>query len=313
MRNIQIIVFGTILLVGMVSAAIAEDVYVAPPTVKPGEYTADGTNGVSFKDYEGFYDKWKLITVTYRMDNNELRFAYGNAIAEKALAAGGKDYPDGAVFAKIAIITEHDQAFLNSKIPAGSMRYQFMVRDQKKYAATAGWGYALFDAAGRQYKIDERECLVCHKLVKDRNYVFSRQINLTPHSQQISIKTMQNLAIVKYSDLSPNQLPEYIRQFVPAGADQVRYMDGELRKVAFVGSLFEIRPSLIAEAIKNRKPAILVSENEKMFSLVAKADLKKESVVPKCNAGEEVYLSYWTIGFNPSSWPSKDLFCVKIE
>ncbi len=104
-------------------------------------------NDIKLGDYTDFEQKWPLITVRYRTDTTEMRFTYANPIADTVLKTGGTDYPDGAVFAKIGLMTADDPEFVSSKVPSGAKRFQFMVRDKVKYAATGGWGYAVFGAA----------------------------------------------------------------------------------------------------------------------------------------------------------------------
>jgi hypothetical protein len=47
--------------------------------------------------------------------------------------------------------------------PGELLRVNLMVQDAEKYAASGGWGYASFDAAGNPLPIDVRtDCLRCH-------------------------------------------------------------------------------------------------------------------------------------------------------
>lgn len=51
-----------------------------------------------------------------------------------------------------------------------------MLRDPQRFAATGGWGFAEFDAAGKQ-TLDEAAaaaCFACHQKRADTGYVFSR-------------------------------------------------------------------------------------------------------------------------------------------
>ena len=97
-------------------------------------------SGYTFNDYRDFQKNWKLVTVRYRKDTDEMRFTYANDLAYSTLMSGKTDYPDGAVFAKIGFKTEPDPAFSSSAVPSGIRRYQFMVRDSKKHTSTNGWG-----------------------------------------------------------------------------------------------------------------------------------------------------------------------------
>ena len=139
-------------------------------------------NGYSLDQFGDFIKSFHFVTVRYRTDTHEMRLTYANDKAWQALLAGGKHYPDGAVFAKIGIMTEQDPGFTSSVVPSGAKRYQLMVMDHKKHAATAGWGYALFDKDGKTFEQNPVEqtaaCDACHKLVPDRSYVFSQPMRL---------------------------------------------------------------------------------------------------------------------------------------
>jgi hypothetical protein len=51
-----------------------------------------------------------------------------------------------------------------------------MARDSKKYAATDGWGYQVFDPKTRKGSLDAKaqgECHACHIAQKEKDFVFS--------------------------------------------------------------------------------------------------------------------------------------------
>jgi len=133
-------------------------------------------NGIRHSTYRGFDKNWRLVTVRYRKDSGEMRFTYANKLAWKNLLARTKDYSEGAVFAKISVITEDDPRFISSAVPAGAQRIQYMVRNKTKYADTGGWGYALFDADGKTFaeepKMKSQACAACHLIVADLGHVF---------------------------------------------------------------------------------------------------------------------------------------------
>jgi hypothetical protein len=133
-------------------------------------------NGIDPLSGGRFWETWPLVTVRYRKDNGELRFVYANEVAMRALAAGEK-YPDGAIITKIAAVTEGDPLFPNSAVPSAGVRIQFMVKDAVKYAATDGWGYAIFpdDArGGTDLEGVQSACHACHRLAASLDFVFSR-------------------------------------------------------------------------------------------------------------------------------------------
>jgi hypothetical protein len=130
-------------------------------------------NGLTFfPDYKN----WKTISSTDRGDNHTLRLILANDIAVKAIADKKiQPWPDGAVFAKVAWDAKPDQ---QGVLPAGKFeQVEFMVKDKKKYASTAGWGF------GRWKGIDLKpygknagfagECVGCHTPLRDNDYVYT--------------------------------------------------------------------------------------------------------------------------------------------
>ena len=50
-----------------------------------------------------------------------------------------------------------------------------MIKDSKKFAATAGWGFGHFDNDGKPAKeATMARCFGCHQAIKDRDFVFAR-------------------------------------------------------------------------------------------------------------------------------------------
>lgn len=232
-------------------------------------------NGITYKEYEGFEDKWKFVTVRYRSDTGEQRFTWGNDIAMKALEAGGTEYPDGAVFAKIGFATEKDPDFHSSLVPSGSKRYQFMVRDKKKYASTGGWGYALFDGNKVTYDGDPvaqaQACYACHLLVPHKGQVFSQPMRISAFAAKIPPPAEMKEAVVskvKFETLPYKKLPDVVRRSLPESFKSVRSVTGSLRENVFRGTIDEIRPSLIEEVKRSGLPAALVAAKDTQFAAV---------------------------------------------
>ena len=133
-------------------------------------------NGIAFlPDYKN----WQAISSTDRGDNNTLRQILGNDVAVKAVAENHiNPWPDGAAFAKIAWYRQPDD---KGFVRAGAFfQVEFMIRDSKKYARTLGWGWARWRGADlKPYGKDAdfaRECVGCHKPLRDSNYVFTEPI-----------------------------------------------------------------------------------------------------------------------------------------
>lgn len=262
-------------------------------------------NDIRFKDYEGFQKRWQLVTVRFRSDTDEQRFIYANPIAYKALLKETKDYPDGAVFAKIGAMTVEDFEFPSSKVPAGALRVQFMVRDRKKYASTSGWGYALFTASGAVSSSENQEtqalaCDACHQLVKEsRGEVFAQPVQL------VSGMPGQMLASprVFFSDKKPSELPPGLRQVLPPQTAKVRFVEGRLRDHLFSGTLNEIQPLLIKEALLANDPALLLGADQKQFVLVYP---QKENT-GGCHRDEKtvtIHSAFFQVAAQPATDPS---------
>lgn len=265
-------------------------------------------NGISYKDYEGFEDKWKFVTVRYRSDTGEQRFTWGNEPAMKALESGATDYPDGAVFAKIGFATEKDPSFESSMVPSGAKRYQFMVRDKKKYASTGGWGYALFDGNKLTYDVDPKAqamaCYACHKLVPERGEVFSQPLKISSFAAKVPAPVENGevrVSAVKFETLPLKKLPEVVRRSLPERSRGVRSVTGELRNNVFRGTIDEIRPTLVEEVKRTGLPAALVALKDSQFAAVypdpGRKDCNKKSYksvfstqVPSTDPGASGYL-----------------------
>jgi hypothetical protein len=247
-------------------------------------------NGISYQQYEGFEDKWRFVTVRFRTDTREQRFVWANDIALKALEGGVTDFPDGAVFAKIGFATEEDPAFKSSLNPSGSKRFQFMVRDKSRYAATGGWGYALFDGNKKTYDGDfgqqAQACAACHQLVANRGQVFTVPLKVSAFAAKPPpMKEAPEVDTVKFATVAAKDLPPEVRKHLPAGRT-IQSVKGELRKHVFRGTIDEIRPSLIDEARRTGRPAALIADKSSQFAAVFREPRKD---CPKDRAFKSVF------------------------
>lgn len=260
----------------------------------------DRMNGFALKDYANFQKEWPLVTVRFRKDTGELRFTYANDLAYAALKNGATEYPDGAVFAKIGIITEEDPAFTSSAVPSGARRFQLMVHDSKKFPETHGWGFALFDArakaSGKDVALRSAACDACHALVPERGYVFSQVMKLdVADTIPVAPVAKDDPARVHFETVTTDKLPKALASRLPKEVKQVRLLRGELEKHIFRGTIDEIRPTLALEAQRTDMPAALVSEDGTLFSLVQR-DIK----MPTCLDGKSLHMTgFYTLGSLP--------------
>jgi hypothetical protein len=241
-------------------------------------------NGILFSDYVGFEKNWEMVTIRFRQDSGEMRITYGNATAMKVLREGRTDFPDGSVFGKIAILTKPDPLFESSKVPAGAKRFQLMVKDQKRFSKTAGWGYALFDSKGKTFSGDQDlntlSCAACHEIAKERGYVFSQiatfntDVETKNGNTKVGEKDTKIFETRFVKDI-PSLSIKKIKQLKKY--KEIRVYTGLAKEHIFHGAADEMIPTLIKEAQIKLMPAYFGNEKDKDFSLVIPTNHSCES------------------------------------
>jgi hypothetical protein len=271
-------------------------------------------NGYSLDQFRDFIRTWHFVTVRYRKDTGEMRLTYANDKAWEALQAGGKHYPDGAVFAKIGIMTGEDPAFTSSVVPLGAKRYQLMVMDRKKHTSTDGWGYALFDGNGKTFEQDPLEqtaaCHACHKLVPERGYVFSQPMRLeigVPAADAPDVPGDRLTFVTR----PVKGLPAKVRQRIAEQVSEVRVVEGDLAARLFQGTIDEIRPALAKEALGSGLPALLINAKGDRFSMAVAKREAPPCELPDGKDGVEM-LTVYTIKPGPQEvYPIQMLSLVR--
>lgn len=135
-------------------------------------------NGIAFLPE---YRNWKAISSTERPDSNTLRQILGNEVAMKAIADRHIDpWPDGAILAKVVW---REKAGENGAIETGEfVHVAFMIKDNAKYSATAGWGWAQWNGTGLAPFGNgpdfANDCVACHAPLQANDYVFTMPIPL---------------------------------------------------------------------------------------------------------------------------------------
>ena len=161
--------------VGALAGAVA---YMAPAS---GQADGEAAPISGVKIPPGYRD-WRLISVAHEEGSlNDLRAILGNDVAIKASREGQLPYPDGAIIARLAWsydpLEESEKAFgRHQSFVAGPPKngVQFMVKDSRKYASTAGWGFAHFNDGKPASETVQNTCFPCHETVKARDFVFNR-------------------------------------------------------------------------------------------------------------------------------------------
>ncbi|MGO9545224.1 MAG: cytochrome P460 family protein [Rhodomicrobium sp.] len=239
------------------------------PQQAPLAQMADEMNGYRIDQFGDFTKKWHFVTVRFRRDTGEQRFVYANDIAWKALLEHSKDYPDGAVFAKIAVATSEDSSFVDSSVPSGSKRVQFMVKDRKKHKATDGWGYAVFNSQGLvaiaepQDKASEA-CNACHQVMRNKGLVFAEPMGEIFPSQAQAVQPValnQPPADIPFITVDRAILPAFVQKEIPPSLKQVRMLGGPMPEHVFHGTIYEAMPLIQAEAARSNMAALLVGKN----------------------------------------------------
>lgn len=261
-------------------------------------------NDIKYSSYKDFATKWELVTIRFRKDTGEMRLTYGNKLAVDALKKGSTQYPDGAVFAKTGIHTSSDPQFVSSVVPKGIRRFQYMVKNKKKYASTGGWGYALFDSNGKTFpenpKATQDACYACHTIVENRGDVFSEPFDFVKNTKFPSHAEKPSMKI-KFEWKETKSLPDNISTHIPSSIPKIRSVENSiLRKNLFQGTLDEMKPILEEESKVSKTPVLFMSEDNKRFVIV----------IPKTSEECMEMGSYEIISTDMNNKPIVEKFCT---
>jgi hypothetical protein len=152
------------------------------------KYSVKVPGGLAFSEFKG-YESWQVISVSHNGDH--LAAILGNPAMIEAFKAGipdnGKPFPDGARMTKIHWDAKKKENYPGPPTVAGKQAdVDFMVKDSKRFADSASWGWGAFDydaasntftpatTASKPPQGHDAKCgLACHTAVKDRDYVFT--------------------------------------------------------------------------------------------------------------------------------------------
>ncbi|MGO4262730.1 cytochrome P460 family protein [Lysobacter sp. TAB13] len=174
---------GDAVLVAAVALAVAVGCIAQAAAAPPAAHSADAGRDAPAIAYPTGYAMWThiksgLITSAHAAFPRfgGLHHVYGNAAALQGFRSG--DYPDGAVLVYDLFETrDHGDGIIDQ----GPRRHiDVMVKDSRRFAATAGWGYAEFAAGQRsdRLKTAERDgCAACHASRRQHGDVFSEWAN----------------------------------------------------------------------------------------------------------------------------------------
>lgn len=178
-RRVMAACAGGVLCVAYLTSSVADEAGANATIAATGVSNAAPIYGVTIPPG---YREWKVISIN-RIEGkfDQLRAQFGNDIAFKAMKEGTIPFPDGSIIA--AVHWKYDFSPANTMVlaPLGSASFvagapinaQFMVKDSKKYASTAGWGFADFTDGKPGDESLHRTCFACHQPAKEHDYVFA--------------------------------------------------------------------------------------------------------------------------------------------
>jgi hypothetical protein len=151
-------------------------------------YSLQVPGGLAFSEFRG-YEDWQFIAASHNGD--KIATILGNPAMIEAYNAGipgnGKPFPDGAKMAKIHWTARKAEDQPGDPVVPGPLHdVDFMVKDSKRFADSAGWGWATFDydAASDAFRPGDEnssppqehdaKCgFACHTIVAAKDYVFT--------------------------------------------------------------------------------------------------------------------------------------------
>ena len=184
MRRIS---FSVTLAVAVMIAVLGGTTITAQDT-SDDKYTVQVPGGLAFSEFKG-YERWQVLSISYTGDQ-VMAVIMANPIMIDAYKAGipgnGQPFPDGSQMAKVHWIPKKLDTFPTAMVPGTLHDVDFMVKDSKRFADSAGWGWGAFKynaASGKFMPADmtdmppqgnDAKCgLGCHTVVKGRDYVFT--------------------------------------------------------------------------------------------------------------------------------------------
>jgi hypothetical protein len=130
-------------------------------------------NGVA---YDPDYKNWLPISTTDAYANGTIRVIFGNAVAIQAIRDNQtRHWPKGTMFAKVQWDRAIDKD--GNVFPGQFSQVEYMIKDEKKYYDTEGWGWARFktldlvpDGVDASFT---KACVNCHRPVQEEDFVFT--------------------------------------------------------------------------------------------------------------------------------------------
>jgi cytochrome P460 len=144
------------------------------------KYSLQSPSGIAFSDFKG-YEDWAVVS-SARTDE-VLKVIVANPTMIAAYKAGipgnGQPFPEGSMIVKLQWKPKKStEAPFVVDVPDVFSQAFVMEKDSKRFAASGGWGYAVFnyEGASEKFSADPKSlsgCGVgCHMAVKRKDYIF---------------------------------------------------------------------------------------------------------------------------------------------
>src|SRR5215813_12100179 len=163
-----------------VATAVAALAILMTATVYAQEkYSLTSPGGIAFSDFKG-YEDWSFVSSAHTSE--VLKVIVANPTMIQAYKAGvpgnGQPFPEGSKIVKLQWKPKKStEAPFVVDVPDVFTQAFVIEKDSKRFPATGGWGYALFDydAASGKFTADAApaDCgFSCHVAVKSKDYIF---------------------------------------------------------------------------------------------------------------------------------------------
>jgi hypothetical protein len=142
--------------------------------------TVQVPGGLAMSEFKG-YEDWAVVSTSETNELMKVMVANPAMIAayKSGIPLNGKPFPEGATIVKIEWTKKKNlEAPFDVQIPNTLKDVLFITKDSKRFAGSAGWGYAQFnhDAASGSFSPEGSgsDCgHACHTIVKAKDYIFT--------------------------------------------------------------------------------------------------------------------------------------------
>jgi hypothetical protein len=171
-----------------IAAATASLTVLGVALAAQDKYTVSVPGGISLSEVRG-YESWQVISIS--QNGPVVAAILGNPTMIQAYQSGipgnGKAFPDGSKMVKVHWLPRKNEAAPGQPtVPGAQHDVDVMIKDSKRFADGAGWGYGAFeyDAAKDEFRPgnttdmppqgNDAKCgVACHTVAKATDYVFT--------------------------------------------------------------------------------------------------------------------------------------------